>query len=379
MRMQLATRWLLPWAVLALLLVPEQSFADETTGTWTGTLEGRGNYYYERSTRVIVPEIEAKVVTPFGMRATAGYLVDAISSASIAQTGSDVDAVFTEFRHGVRLEVGKEFDLTEVQIDPSAHLTFSTEDDYTSFIYGVGADFSFDERTNKISLGVTLVNDTIEANNDPDWQGHLNGITTALGYERVLNPYMVLTLGYQVGFLEGFLGNAYRSVVFEQGAPVREAPPSTRVRHNASARIAFFVPPTRTAFHLIHRAYIDTWDIGALTPELRVLQEVGDDLLLRAHYRFHAQTAASFLLPEGQRQYAGTVTTHSGATSNDPKLAAIETHTFGVGVEYRLSFLAQTFLDFASEATIDLNVDRYLSTSTFGNGVIASVGGRLPF
>ncbi len=370
--------WLASIALLLALIVSPTARADEASGTWTGSIEGRGNYYWERSTRVIVPEIEAKVVTPFGLRATAGYLVDAISSASIAQTGSDVDAVFTEYRHGARLELGKEFDLTNVQIDPSVHLTYSTEDDYTSFIYGAGVDFSFDERVNKISLGVTLVNDAIEANNDPTWEGELNGITTAVGYERVLNPYMVLTLGYQLGLLEGFLGNAYRSVVFEQGAPVREAPPGTRVRHNASARVAFFVPQTRTAFHLIHRAYIDSWDIGALTPELRVLQEVGDDLLIRAHYRFHAQTAASFLR-RGGRQYPGASAAYRGATSNDPKLAAIETHTFGIGVEYRLSFLSNTFLDFASDATIDLSVDRYLSTSTFGNGVMASAGGRLPF
>lgn len=365
-------------AGVALAFVAGPARADEATGTWTGTLEGRGNYYYERSTRVIVPEIEAKVVTPFGLRAGAAYLVDAISSASIAQTGSDIDAVFTEYRHGLRLEAGKEFEVGEVQLDPSAHFTYSTEDDYTSLIYGAGVDFSFDERTNKISLGVTLVNDDIEANNDPDWHGELNGITNAVGYERVINPYMVLTLGYQLGILEGFLGNPYRSVIFEQGAPIREAPPGMRVRHNASARLSIFVEPTRTALQLVHRAYIDTWDIGALTPELRVIQEAGDDLLLRAHYRFHTQTAASFLRRDG-RQYPGTSATYGGATSNDPKLDAIVTHTFGVGLEYRLSFLSNTFLDFASGATLDINVDRYLSTSTFGNGVIASAGGRLPF
>ncbi|MEY4581343.1 MAG: hypothetical protein RL701_6046, partial [Pseudomonadota bacterium] len=26
--------------------------ADEASGTWTGEVEGRGNYFYERSTRV---------------------------------------------------------------------------------------------------------------------------------------------------------------------------------------------------------------------------------------------------------------------------------------------------------------------------------------
>jgi hypothetical protein len=364
-------------AVIALCIAGTAQ-ADEASGTWTGTLEGRGNYFWETSTRVIVPEGEVRVEAPNGVRVGAGYLVDVISSASIAQTGSDVDAVFTELRHGIHADVGKEFDLGGVQLDPSVHATYSTENDYTSWIYGAGADFSFAERTNKISLGVTLVNDSIEANNDASFDGELNGITTSLAYERVLTPIMVLTVSYQLGYLQGFLGNAYRRVVYEQGAPTREAPPGSRTRHNASAKLSLYIPPTHTALQLLYRGYIDSWDIGAITPEVRVLQEVGEDLIVRAHYRFYAQTAAYFVRTDGT-PYPGSGTAPEGPSSNDPKLADIVTHTFGGGLEYRMSFLEGTFLDFAREATIDISVDRYLSTTTFGNGVIATAGGRLPF
>lgn len=362
----------------ALLTFAAPARADEASGTWTGTLEGRGNYFWETSTRVIVPEVELQLEAPNGVRAGVGYLVDAISSASIAQTGSDVDAVFTELRHGVHANVGKEFDLNGVQIDPSAHATYSTEDDYTSWIYGVNTDVSFGERTNKISLGVALVNDTVEANNDPSFDGELNGVTTSIAYERVLTPILVLTVGYQLGYLQGFLGNPYRRVLFEEGAPIREAPPESRTRHNASAKLSLYIPPTHTAVQLLYRGYIDSWDIGAVTPEIRVLQEVGDDLIVRAHYRFYAQTAASFVRSNGT-PYPGSSGAPMGPTSNDPKLTDLTTHTFGGGLEYRLSFLEGTFLGFAREASIDVSVDRYLSTSTFGDGVMATAGGRLPF
>lgn len=373
MRLQLTS-----FLVLAALCLAATARADEASGTWTGSLEGRGNYFWETSTRVIVPEAELKIEAPNGVRAGVGYLVDAISSASIAQTGSDVDAVFTEFRHGVHADIGKEFDLQGVQLDPTVHATYSTEDDYTSWIYGAGIDFSFDERTNKVSLGVTLVNDTIEANNDASFDGELNGITTSLAYERVLTPILVLTVGYQLGYLQGFLGNPYRRVVYEQGAPTREAPPGSRTRHNASAKLSLYIPPSHTALQLLYRGYIDSWDIGAITPELRVLQEVGADLIVRAHYRFYAQTAASFVRTDGS-PYPGSGTAPEGPSSNDPKLADLVTHTFGGGLEYRLSFLEGTFLDFARDASIDISVDRYLTTSTFGDGVMATAGGRLPF
>src|SRR5262245_18136952 len=60
--------------------------ADDATGTWTGSLEGRGNYYWERSTRVVVPAAKIKLAAPNGLRVGADYLVDVITSASIAQT-----------------------------------------------------------------------------------------------------------------------------------------------------------------------------------------------------------------------------------------------------------------------------------------------------
>lgn len=367
-----------PWLVMAVLSAASLARADDASGTWTGSIEGRGNYYLETSTRVIVPEAEVNVEAPNGVRAGVGYLVDAISSASIAQTGSEVDQVFTEFRHGVHANVGKEFDFDTFQLDPSAHVTYSTEDDYTSWIYGVAADFSFDERNNKISLGVTLVNDSIEANNDAAFDGKLNGITTSLGYERVLAPTLVLTLSYDLGYLEGFLGNPYRRVVFTEGAPIREAPPGTRTRHNATAKLAWFIPPSRTAVQLLYRGYLDSWDIGAVTPELRILQDVGPDLIVRAHYRFYAQTAASFIRTDGS-PYPGSSGAPMGPSSNDPKLVELTTHTFGGGLEYRLSFLEGGFLDFARDAALDISVDRYLSTSSFGDGWIATAGGRLPF
>jgi hypothetical protein len=137
------------------VLWSSEGSADEASGTWTGVVEGRGNYFWERSTRVVVPEIELKLVAPNGVRMGVGYLVDAISSASIAQTGSDIDAVFTEYRHGVHAEVGKEVELGSMQIDPSVHGTYSTEDDYDSIIYGGGVALSWDERNNKLSLVVS--------------------------------------------------------------------------------------------------------------------------------------------------------------------------------------------------------------------------------
>jgi len=368
--------WLCGVLVLCGVASPQRAAADDAPGTWSGSLEGRGNYFWERSTRVVVPEAKVALTAPNGIRMHAEYLVDVISSASIGQ-GVSADGVLTELRHGVGAGVGKELDLTDTQLDLAVHGTYSTENDYTSFMYGLDTALSLDQRTTKLTLGLTRVDDDIEANNDPTFSGKLHGTTVALGLERVVNESIVLSVGYQLAYLEGFLGNPYRRVVHEQGAPLREAPPDTRLRHNATARAAFALSATHSALHLLYRAYIDSWDVAALTPEVRFYQQIGAALRARLRYRFYTQTRASFAEEDGR--YPMSATTYVGPTTNDPKLLALHTHTFGLMLEYDMTFLANTVLDFASSAVLDIGVDRYLSSSSFGNGVVGSVGGRLPF
>ena len=359
--------------LLALVLVTT-AHADEASGAWSGTLEARPNYYWERSTRVVVPWGKLDLEAPNGIRMHGEYLVDVISSASIGQ-GVDEDGVVTELRHGVGAGVGKELDFGSSQLDLSIHGMYSTENDYKSWIYGLDTALSFAERNTKISLGLTRVSDDIEANNDPAWSGELDGMTLAFGVEQVLGPRVMFTLGYQVAYLEGYLGNTYRRVLFEQGAPARESPPDTRYRHNLTSRIAVALP-TGTAVHLLNRGYIDSWEIAAITPELRVYQELTESTIGRLRYRFYAQSSAEFA-PNGP--YPGSPLEYTGATTNDPKMIAMRTHMLGLMFEQRLDFLAGSFLGFAQHAWLDIMIDRYWSTSSFGNGIIGTAGGRIPF
>jgi hypothetical protein len=343
--------------------------ADEVTGTWTGSVEGRANYFWERSTRVVVPAIKAGVSSPQGIRVGAGYLLDAITSASIAQTGSNEDAVETEYRHGVSGEVGKAFDLGEQQLDVDLHAVYSTENDYTSLAYGVAGGLLLDDKNTKLTLSCNRVDDVIESNANPALKEDLFGLTITAGIEQVINPRLVLALGYQFGYLEGFLANAYRNALVGP-LPFPERHPEKRYRHEASARLAWSIPGSLTAVHLMYGAYADSWDVAALSPELRVYQMIGEDFLVRPRYRFYIQTKAWFWLRSYPQGWEGPVTA-------DPKLAALRTHTLGLALEHRLSWLRGTFLDFGKSAWIDLGVDRYFTTSSFGNGIIGTAGGRL--
>ena len=361
-------------ALLVALLPTRTASADETSGTWTGALEGRGNYYWERSTRVIVPAVAAELASPAGVRVGASYLLDVITSASIA-SGVSKDGLFTETRNAFHGNVGDTFELGNKQLEVSLLGGYSTENDYTSLLYGFESSLSLNDKDTKLSLFGTRIQDHITSNADATFDGHLDGLTTGITLEQVINPVLVLSVGYQLGYLHGFLGNAYRRALFASNAPEREAPPESRVRHSASARLAWMIPETNTALHLLYTAYADSWDIAALSPEVRVYQQFGRDLLLRPRYRLYTQTHAYFAPPPDGKYPAG----YTGPTTNDPKLTTFHTHTLGLAAEYRLSFLTNSVFDFAKDAWIDIGFDRYWNTNAFGNGIIATAGGRITF
>jgi hypothetical protein len=351
--------------VASISLFADVARADEASGTWTGAIEGRGNYYHERSTRVSLTTVDANLSAPNGFRFGADYLVDVITSASLAQ-GVEEGQVDTELRHGLGAEVGKGVDLGSAQLEIDLHGSYSTEDDYESFAYGLRGVLALNDKNTKVRLSSTRLQDEIRSKTDPTFEDELDGLTLGAGVEQVLGPSLVISVGYLFGYLDGCLSNPYRIVppVFPENHP------DERVRHTASARLSWFVPSTDTAFHLLYSAYADSWDIAALNPELRIHQQLGEDVFVRPRYRFYTQTKAWFQMSEYPRRWDGPVTA-------DPKTAAFQTHTLGASIDYRMSWLGGGA--FADHVWLDVSVDRYWSTSAYGNGVIASSGARMEF
>jgi hypothetical protein len=348
--------------------------ADEASGTWTGQVEGRLNYFYETSTRVVIPAAAVSVEAPNGIRLNANYLVDVITSASIA-TGANNDQLFTELRHAVGTGVGKRFSLGDNDLDLSAHVTFSTESDYTSWIYGITGSFAWNDKDSALRFGLTRVDDTVYNNTNPNFKEHLGGLTASLGFAQVLSPELIIGLGYEFVTLNGFLGNPYRRVLIGP-LPHPEAPPDQRLRHNVETQISWFLPHSQTTLQLYARAYLDSWQVAAMSPEVRVYQQLSPAWVLRLRYRFYDQTRADFALQPGETRY---MVGYTGATTSDPKLSAFLSNQIGIRFEVALAALSGTFVDFARTAVLDLSFDYQWCTSTFGNNVIATAGGRLPF
>lgn len=383
--MGVVRRWMLAlWACASVwLAVASLAVADEASGTWTGELEGHGSYYYERSTEVWVPTGRLSLEAPNGMRMNVSYLADVIASASVAQTGRpDSDAVHVEVRQGVGTGFGKAIHIGENELDLSVHAVHSWESDYISWFGGVRAGYLFNQKNTGVSLGITGVHDTIYMNQAGarNFVGHLDGVTFSFGFSQVLSPVLTFGAGYQLVYLGGFLGNPYR--VPQIGPlPYMEAPPDRRIRHNLEATAAWYIPATRTTLQGFARLYTDSWELHAITPELRIYQELGRDFALRLRGRYYAQTSAYFALEDAALGMYPPG--HMGPITADPKLSEFHSIQLGGRISFALTILESSFLSFVSRGVLDLSFDHQWTTiasSSFGRkNFFMILGGRLPF
>jgi len=373
---------LLP-ALCASVLAADVAHADRASGDWSGLAEVRGNYYWEQSTRVVAPEVALSVEAPNGVRLKGHYLVDSITSASLA-AGVRSDVRFTEVRHDFGLGAGYEFDLGDAQFDLSAYGRYSDEPDYTARSATLATTLNLNDRATEIRLSLTYVDDTIGkilrgANrvgddgrnlSDRGTVGDLSGVVLSAGWGQTLTPTLTLDLGYDLGALHGLLSNAYRQVSVD-GVLRDELHPEDRLRHTFHARLAWFFRPTSTAFHLLYRAYVDSWDVAALTPEGRIYQDLGEVATLRLRYRHYTQTRAHFQQP--------AYTSEDSYYTADPKLSEFHSNLAGAMLLLKLAFLEDSPLDFARRSTLSMGLEYIWNTNSYGNAVLGSVALRVPF
>jgi hypothetical protein len=167
----------------------------------------RGAYYREASTRVIQPMVELQREAPgTGVDVAAHFLVDAITSASIA-AGTQVDNVFTEVRDEVGLRARKRWQRSDLALS----YRYSAESDYWS--HGVAASFGhrFWEDTASVRLSVGRSFDTVAANGrltvcrpdtDPMRSCALNVWFGGISYSQVLSPVAIAQVSYEGAYVE---------------------------------------------------------------------------------------------------------------------------------------------------------------------------------
>jgi hypothetical protein len=364
---------------LSSALATSFAMADELSGDITGAVMLRHNYYLERSTRVVAPEVGARLDFPSGATVETTYLVDAITSASLA-AGAIEDIAFTEVRHDVNVTLGRRLELDGNPTVLTASLRRSHEPDYDSLSVSLFGAAELNKRNTAVSFRLTFLSDEVRQNfrgrdNTPTTAGfreELRGVGTAVGITQLLSRNAYVGVDYELFVLEGFTANAYRRVL-AAGTPLPEFHPETRRRHTVAGRLALMFPDIGTALHLHVRLYRDDWDILAATPEARVYKKLGSYSNLRFRYRYYTQGAAFFYRADGDYQLSDPYMTA------DPKMAPFHSHLLGSQLKIFFDFLEDSRLARFRGAALDIGFEYLFSTSAFGNGAITQAGLIVPF
>lgn len=370
-------------AALALLLGP----AGGGTGRGEDRVTVRGVYFREPSTRVVQPMLHVSKDLPQGYDVSAHYLLDAISSASIA-SGALQDEIFTEYRNEVGLAAGKTYDRTRFGL----LYRYSREPDYISHTAGLQVTQGVWENSGTVGVAFAAGSDTI----GPNLNMRLRVWFGSVSYEQALSPTLRALLGYEATFFDGFFANPYIQVP-NLG---REKLPDERLRHAAVARLAHYRPRWRAGAQLAYRFYFDQggpafslvgrpddplaspWYMSAHTVEGRLFKELGRDFELRLTYRYHSQAAAQFWCNTNPRTGGRTdcYGTFPLFYSADEKLGPLATHMPELKLFWEARPLARVpLLRYLAEGTFEASYGYFMQTTHYENGHLLQTGYSLPF
>lgn len=363
----------------------------------------RGNYWRDRNTRVIQPEADLNKEFSTGTTVGAHYLLDAITSASVA-AGVQSDQPFTELRNEFGLRLGQRLGDTGRIL---GSYSYSSESDYWAQLAALSGAVDLAQRNTTLGLTLAYGHDNVGQRMGPtafSMLGSLDSVVVIAGVTQLLSPHAILNMGFDVGVIgfgdktNGFQANPYRTVLLG-GSPSRESVPFQRVRFAAAIALNLSLPTgvrwmPAIMFRPSYRYYQDDWDVVSHTPELRTYVPLGP-VELRFTARYYTQTHASFWREQfGLPAYINTAGDPMGSTgafctgcrvdsahnvrffSADPKLSSFNNYYFEVRFQLRLGFL-QKLSKWLSEGLLDLSYGHLFESgyarTAFGDAELAGI------
>jgi hypothetical protein len=338
-----------------------------------GEIQLRGVYYKEKATRVTQPMVDMKVQATEELEVDAHLLVDSITSASVA-SGAGNEA-FTENR----VEGGTGLGYRMGDYIVGAFGRYSSEPDYKSLFGGVRAAAELAQKNTTVGMALSLGSDQVSNAGARDEgmlpamliEGELRTLMSSMSLTQILSPLVAVGLTYDLSYLSGFQENPYRPV-FGAGTVARERVPDGRVRHALFGTIRSSLPGTDSTLVTSYRFYIDDWDVLAHTPEIRLIQELGQDLNLHLRFRYYRQTGAYFYKP----LYQTLDPALEPYVSEDVKLSAFTASTYGARLEFPLAKLGVEGK--AGDVRLDILLAYVVQNNRYGNAVEGQLGVAFP-
>lgn len=225
-----------------------------------------GDYYKERSTRVIAPSIATHLELQDDLRIDGRFLVDQITSASGAFTVTDV--AFTERRYEASFTADKKLDN---DLRPSLSLKYSTESDYTSVLSGAALTALLNNDLTTVTGALQYQHDWISRRTTDTSAGarqqgadqfaeKLQTLYFSVKGSQVINPNFLVGATAKMEIMRGFLENVYR----------QEQHPRSRNDYAIGSFLRYRHPRVRLGFILETCLHASSWGHVGISNQLEL-------------------------------------------------------------------------------------------------------------
>ena len=273
----------------------------------------------------------------------------------------------------------------------NANLSVSAEFDYTSFGFGAGRTWLFNEKNTELSLNGNVYLDTwkllypIELRQGegnafrelvPDYDPSSftehpskgrNSYSSSIGLSQILSSRLTGYVSADFILQKGLLSTPFHRIYFAdkddysyenfQLADDIEHLPDSRFKIALGARLNYFVNH-RITLRTFYRYYTDDWGITSHTAKIEVPIKITDKFTVYPSYRFYNQTAADYFAP-----YNEHLSTEEFYTS-DYDLSKFTANNYGFGVSYTDVFTKGHIWKLGLKS-IDLKYHKYDRDSAF--------------
>jgi hypothetical protein len=284
------------------------------------------------ATTIVSPTVKLAGRTDHATLA-ATYSVDAWTGASIDVVTAATGAIH-ERRNEIDAAAGYELGRTTL----SANYRYSLEPDYQSHGLTLGVRSELAGKNTTLSVDALGSDDTVGRSGDPNFGVPQRTVGMRASVAQVIDPKTIAEIGWQTMLVDGYQASPYRFVAIgDVGTCTSNAPycipeqvPSLRIRNALTARGRRALGK-RLSAGLEYRFYFDDWKVMSHAVQPDVTLRIGDAQTLDLHYRYTAQSEASFYRP---RYFDPSMT--SGYVTRDRKLSALVTNEAGAQYLMRL-------------------------------------------
>jgi hypothetical protein len=299
----------------------EQPISDELTATLRGVAD-----------RIIVNRTVVEVPPAITANQATGH-VDELSADIVTSASSVVRGGPGARKWRVEAVPGLRWDgtLADTPANAGVNVRVSSESDYHSALVLARVGTSLFQQNTTLGAFVGYGGDEVDPPTAPPGQSenYPASHTRWLGgasLSQLMSPIWMASLGASATHQAGSLSNPYRRATVRTSL-FPEILPDSRDRLTAFLASSVYLGAD-AALHGRLGAYLDSWGVRSMIPEVVLSKAMSDRVLLKLEYRYYRQSQARFYRPV----YPGL----DDILAGDMRLGRIREHAGGVNLEWLL-------------------------------------------